>query len=148
MTLNRGSTTLRLHLAPSACVRGRHRRWSCRPSSLQHPQAGGRPPGAAAALIPRCSDCSPPRSPPPSSVRASTFDCHLLRCLCSPLCTSTRLHPALPTLRLLQRSSVLHSLSPQLRRPSTIVADRNRAAPPSLHHQGMNFHHHCLWSTA
>ena len=99
-TLNRGCTWRLLRV------------WS----SLQHPQAGGRTPGAATALIPLCSGPSPPRSPPPSSVHASTFVCHLLWCLCSPLCTSTRLHPALPTLRhLLQRSSMLHSSSPQQR---------------------------------
>ena len=50
-------------------------------------------------------------------VRASTFDRHLLRCLCSPLCTNTpsAAHPALPTLwRLLQRNSVLPGCSQKI----------------------------------
>ncbi|KAG2570899.1 hypothetical protein PVAP13_7KG031758 [Panicum virgatum] len=78
-----------LHLAPAA------RTW------LQPPRV------APALLLPVAPTCGALRSSDrclaPSSVRASFFMCHLLWCLCSALCTSTRLHPALPTLWFLLR---------------------------------------------
>ena len=70
-------------------------------------------PSPPVLLLPAAPTCGAHRSNDhrlaPLSVRASIFMCHLLRCLYSVLCTSTRLHPALPTLRLLLR---MWSLSP------------------------------------
>jgi len=78
-----------LHMAPAA------RTW------LQPPHV------APVLLLPVAPTCGAFRSSDrrltPLSVRASFFMCHLLWCLCSALCTSTQLHLALATLRLLLR---------------------------------------------
>ena len=127
-TLNRGSSTLRLR-------HPHHGRRSRRPSLLQHPPGGGgRPPGAAAAIIPLCSGPSLPRSPPPSSVHASTLIRLSLRCLYSPLYTRTS-----PPSSVTPAPSAAQQLASVVVTAAAPFVDHRCCLHPQCPHQGMDF---------